>query len=86
MGSWLSSWSLSPVDRCSKIIAGVREEQSSAQKRDKRPHTPHSRSQGGLPDYTCVEMLLGGQKGRGYHPVVGDANLLIGLFAKIPLG
>ena len=63
MGSWLSSWSLSPVDRCSKIIAGVREEQSSAQKRDKRPHTPHSRSQGGLPDYTCVEMLLGGQKG-----------------------
>ena len=85
MGPRLSSWSLSPVDRYSKI-AGAREELSPAQIRDKRPHFPHSQSQGDLPDYTCAERLLSGQKGRGRHPIVGDVNLPIGLFIRIHLG
>ena len=32
-----------------------------------------------LPNYTCAERLLGGQKGRGCRPIVGDVNLAIGL-------
>ena len=52
------------VNRYSKI-AGAREELSPAQIRDKRPHIPPSRSQGDLPNYTCAERLLGGQKGGG---------------------
>ena len=39
---------------------------------------------GDLPDYTCAEKLLGGQKGGGGHPIVSDVNLPIGLFAKNP--
>ena len=31
---------------------------------DKRPHISHSQGQGDLPNYTCTERLLGGQKGR----------------------
>ena len=61
-GPKLSSQSLSSVNPYSKI-AGGRKELSSAQIRDKRPHTPHSPSQRNL-DYTCTEKLLGGQKGR----------------------
>ena len=85
MGPSLNSWCFSPVDRYSKI-AGVREEMSPDQIRDKRPHIPHSRSQGDLPDYTCTERLLEGQKGRRCHLIAGDVNLLLGLFARIHLG
>ena len=41
MGPRLSSQRSPPVDRCSRI-AGVREELSLAQIREKRPHTPFS--------------------------------------------
>ena len=85
MGPSLNSWSFSPVDRYSKI-AGVREELCPAQIRDKRPHIPHSRSQGDLPDYTCAERLLEGQKGRGHHLIVSDVNLPIALLVRIHLG
>ena len=85
MGLRLNCWSFSPVDRYSKI-AGAREELSPAQMKDKRPHIPHSGDQGDLPDYTCAQRLLEGQKGRGRHPIVGDVNLPIGLFARIHLG
>ena len=61
MGPGLSSWSSSPVDRNS-VTAGAREELSPAQIRDKRPHIPQSQSRGDLPNYTCAERLLGGQK------------------------
>ena len=33
-----------------------------------------STSQGDLPDYTCAEKLLGGQKGRVHHLKVSDVN------------
>ena len=49
-------------------------------------HISHSQGQGDLPDYTCTERLLEGQKGRGRHPIVGDVKLPIGLFAGIHLG
>ena len=59
-----------PVDRNSKTsIAGQsREELSPAQIRDKRPHIPHSQSQGDLPNYTCTERFLASQKGGGATP------------------
>lgn len=57
----------------------ARAELGPAQVRDKRPHLPHSGSQGDLPDYTSAERLLGGQKW-------SDVSLLIGLFAGIHLG
>ena len=47
------------MDKYSKV-AGVREELSPAQIRNKRPHVPHSPNQGHLPDYTRAEWLLGG--------------------------
>ena len=74
--------------RCGQILQNSRREEkiSPAQIRDKRPHIPHSRSQGDLPNYTCTEKLLGGQKGRGRHPTVSDVNLPIGLFSRIHLG
>ena len=76
----------SPVDRNS-ITAGRWRRLGPAQIRDKRPHMPHSRNQGDLPDYTCAERLLGGQKGGGgRHPIVGDVNLPTGLFTRIHLG
>ena len=54
---------------------GAREELSpAAQVGDKRPHVPHSRSPGDLPDYTRAERLLGGQTGRGCHLVVSEVN------------
>lgn len=65
--------SFSPMDRSSKV-AGAREELSPAQIRYKRPHIPQSPSQGDLPDYTCTERLLGGQKGRECHFKANDAN------------
>ena len=80
MGPRLNSFS--PVDRNS-ITAGSWRRLDPAQIKDKRPHIPHSRSQGDLSDYTCRERLLGGQKGEGVPPVVGDANLPIGLFPRI---
>lgn len=61
MGPRLRGQSLSSMDRYSKT-AGVREELSPVQIRDKRPHVPHSQSQGELPNYMCTEKLLGGQK------------------------
>ena len=39
-----------------------------------------------LPNYTCAERLLGGQKGRGCHPLVDDVNLPISLLPGIHLG
>ena len=76
MGPRVSSWSSFLEDRNSKIsIAGQsREEAGPAQMRDKRPHIPHSGSQGDPPDYTGAEKLLGGQKGSGRHPIVSDVN------------
>ena len=44
-----------------------------------RPLTSHPWGQGDLPDYTCAERLLEGQKG-------SDVNLLLDLFAGILLG
>ena len=62
---------------CGQILQNSRREEKlrPAQVRGKRPHIPHSRRQGDLPDYTCAERLLKGQKGRGCHPIVGDVNL-----------
>ena len=51
-----------------------------------RTHISHSQGQGDLPNYTGAERFLEGQKGRGHHPIVGDINLLIDLFAGIHLG
>ena len=44
-----------------------------------RPLTSHPWGQGDLPDYTCAERLLEGQKW-------SDVTLLLGLFARILLG
>ena len=57
---------LSSVDRYSKI-AGAREEVSPTQIKD-RDHISHSQGQGDLPDYTCAERLLRGQKRGGITP------------------
>ena len=62
------------------------EELSPAQIRDERPHILHFQRQGDLLHYTWAERLLEGQKGRRYHPIVGDVNPSIGLFARIHLG
>ena len=72
MGPRLNSWSLSPVDRYSKIRGGAEPYP------DKRPHISHSQGQGDLPYYTCTKKLLGGQKG-------SDVNLPIGLFIRTHL-
>ena len=64
MGPRLRIQSLSSMDRHSKT-AGVGEEMSPVQMRDKTPHVPLSKSQGGLPNYTCTEKLLEGQKKGG---------------------
>ena len=64
IGSRLRRWNWCPVDRYSKT-AGVREELSSVQIRDQRPHIPHSQSQGDLPDYKHTERLLGSQRRGG---------------------
>ena len=53
---------------------------------DKRPHISHLQSEGELPDHTCAERLLGGQKRGGHHLIVSDVKLPIGLFAGIHLG
>lgn len=63
MGPRLRIHSLFSMDRYSKT-AGVREI-SPVQMRDKTPHVPLSQSQGGLPNYTCTEKLLEGQKKGG---------------------
>ena len=70
MGPRLSTWSLSPVDRYSKMktIAGGRRSWALPRWEIKRPHIPHSPSQGELPDYTHTERLLEGQKRRGAPP------------------
>ena len=62
------------------------EKLSSAQIKDKRATFSHSQGQGDIPTYTCAEVFLGGQRGRGHHPTVGDVNLPISLFSSIHLG
>ena len=77
--------SFSPVDRNS-ITAESWRRLDPVQIKDKRPHIPHSRSQGDLPDYTCTERLIESQKWEGVPPIVSDVNLPIGLFPRIHLG
>lgn len=48
----------------------ARAELGPAQVRDKRPHLPHSGSQGDLPDYTCTEGLLEDQEGWEHRLIV----------------
>ena len=64
MGPRLRSQSLSSMDRHSKT-AGMREELSPVQIRVKRPHVPHSQSQGELPNYMCTEKLWRSKKRGG---------------------
>ena len=45
------------------------EKLSSAQIKDKQTTFSQSQGQGDLPTYTCAEMILGGQKGRGHNPL-----------------
>ena len=69
---------------CGQILQDEeKEELSPSQIRD---HISHSQGQGDLPDYTCIERLLEGQKGRGCHTIAGDVNLPIDVFARIHLG
>ena len=83
MGPTANSWSC-PLGQ---ILQDEEEEELSlAQIRDKRPHILHFQRQRDLPHYTCAERLLEGQKGRRHHPIVGDVNPSIGVFARIHLG
>ena len=83
MGPRVMSWSWFPVDRHSKMktIAGGR---SWAMPRE-RLHIPHSGGLEHLPNYACTERLFRGQR-VGYHPLIGDVNIPIGLFTRIHFG
>ena len=48
---------------CGQIIQNSRCERGTGPCADKRPHIPHSQSQGDPPDNTWAERLLGDQKG-----------------------
>ena len=74
MGPRLSSWGWSPVHRYSKmkIIAGVKRSWALPRGEMNRPRIYHSWDQGDLLNFTGTKRLLGGQKGREHHPVVGD--------------
>ena len=77
MGLRLSSWGLSPGHRYSKkkIITGLKWSWTLPRKEMNGPHIYYSWDQGDLPNFTCAERLLGGQKGRERYHAVGDANL-----------
>ena len=47
---------------CGQIIQNSRCERGTGPCADKRPHIPHSQSQGDCPNYTCAGGLLEGQK------------------------
>ena len=85
MGPRLSNWSLSPIDRYSDNDRS-KEELSPAWIEDKETTYFLFSGQGDLPDYTCTEKLLRGQKGMVHHPIIGGVNLPISLCAGIHLG
>ena len=51
---------------CGQIFQNTKSERRAElcqDKRFKKSHIPHSQGQGDLPNYTCAERLLRGQKG-----------------------
>ena len=69
---------------CGQIFQNTKSERRAElcqDKRFKKSHIPHSQGQGDLPNYTCAERLLRGQR----RVMLRDA-LPIGLFSRIHLG
>ena len=71
LSSWVN-WGLSPPDTSrKKLMAGA----ELCWSKEINDHIYHSWGQGDLPNCTCTERLLRGQKGRGCYPIIGAVNL-----------